>query len=174
MNLDQRCERIEVLISDVDGVLTDGGLIIDSQGTGTKKFHVRDGLGIKLWQEAGFRFGIMTARTSPIVEMRASELDIDFIYQGCEEKGPALSELASQENISLDQFAYIGDDLSDLAPIRSVGLGVAVADAAWEVREAADHVTQLGGGHGAVRELVETILKSKGCWSNLLATHYGS
>ena len=173
MTLDQHCEPIDILISDVDGVLTNGELIFDSQGAEIKRFHVRDGLGIQLWQAAGYRFGLMTARTSPIVEKRAAELNIDFVYQGCTDKGPTLNELARKANVSLKRIAYIGDDLFDLAPIRLSGLGVAVADAAQEVREAADHVTQLAGGCGAVRELVETILKSKNCWSNLLARQYG-
>jgi len=172
MNFQARCHRVELLISDVDGVLTDGGLVFDDQGVETKKFHVRDGLGIKLWQSAGYSFGIITARQSTIVQTRADELKVDFLRQGREDKGAVLRDLSSERGIALERMAYIGDDLPDLLPIQSVGLGVAVANAALEVREAADHVTQSVGGQGAVRELVESILKAQGRWSDLLAEHY--
>jgi YrbI family 3-deoxy-D-manno-octulosonate 8-phosphate phosphatase len=168
MKLEDRCREVRLILSDVDGVLTDGGIIFDNQGIETKKYHARDGLGIQLWQRAGFRFGILTARTSQIVRLRAAELGINIVRQGFEDKVPAAQEIIRDQNLELDQVCYIGDDLTDLPIIRRVGLGAAVADAANEVRAAAHYVTKLPGGNGAVRELVETILKAQGRWDDLI------
>jgi YrbI family 3-deoxy-D-manno-octulosonate 8-phosphate phosphatase len=168
MKPELRCEPVELILSDVDGVMTDGGVIFDNQGIEVKRFHIRDGLGIKLWQRAGYQFGVITARNSHIVKVRAAELGIDIIRQGFEQKLPTLREIMSQLNLQPRQVCYIGDDLTDLAAIQTVGLGVAVADAATEVRNAAHYVTKLGGGHGAVREAIEFILKSKQRWADLI------
>ena len=168
MKLEARCKSIELILSDVDGVLTDGGVIFDNQGIETKKFHIRDGLGIKLWMRAGFHFGIITARTSHIVKVRARELGVELVRQGFEEKLPVARELIRDLNLSAEQVCFIGDDLTDIPVIRSVGLGIAVADAAEEVRKAADHVTKIQGGCGAVREVAETILKAKNRWENVI------
>lgn len=164
-------DAIELILSDVDGVLTDGGILFDNQGIEIKKFHIRDGLGIKLWQRAGYRFGILTARNSHIVRVRASELGVDIVRQGFEDKLPVLMEVVRELRLRPEQVCYIGDDLTDLSVIKYVGLGVAVADAAEDVRAAAQWVTRTPGGHGAVRELVETILKTKGRWGDLLRTY---
>lgn len=164
MNLTDACRRVELILSDVDGVMTDGGIWYDNQGVELKGFHIRDGLGIKLWQRAGFRFGVLTARTSHIVKLRAGELDIAIVRQGFEDKLPTAHEIIRECALTPEQVCYIGDDLTDLPVIRSVGLGAAVADASEEVRAAAAYVTQLSGGRGAVRELIETILKAKGRW----------
>ena len=168
MKLEELCQNIELILSDVDGVLTDGGVVFDNQGIEIKKFHIRDGLGIKLWQRAGFEFGVITARSSHIVRVRAAELGIVIIRQGFEEKLPIIREIITQRQISPRQVCFIGDDLTDLAAIQLVGLGVAVGDAAAEVREAADYVTQVGGGKGAVRETIELILKAKNRWVDLI------
>lgn len=172
MKLTDVCRRVELILSDVDGVLTDGGIAYDNQGIEIKKFHIRDGMGIKLWQQAGFRFGILTARSSHIVKVRASELGIAIVRQGFETKLPIAREIMKELKLSPEQVCYIGDDLTDLPVIRSVGLGVAVADAAAEVRAAATHITKLPGGHGAVRETIELILKSQSRWDGLLQTYY--
>lgn len=171
MKLTDHCQRIELILSDVDGVLTDGGIMYDNQGIEHKQFHIRDGLGIKLWQRAGFKFGVLTARTSHIVKLRAMELGIEIVRQGFEQKLPALREIVKQHGLGMEQCCYIGDDLTDLPCIRNVGLGVAVADAAEEVRAAAGHITRLAGGRGAVRELVETILKAKGRWDETIQVY---
>ena len=168
MKLTDLCRRVELVLSDVDGVLTDGGILFDNQGIEIKKFHIRDGLGIKLWQKAGFRFGILTARASHIVKVRAAELGIDLVRQGFETKLPVALEIMKSFDLTPGQCCYIGDDLTDLPVIRTVGLGIAVADAAPEVRAAAAHVTKLPGGQGAVRESLEMILKAKGRWDELL------
>src|SRR3954468_15368859 len=166
MPLPEACRRVELILSDVDGVLTDGSIWYDNQGVELKSFKIRDGLGIKLWQRAGFRFGILTARTSHIVKLRASELGIDLVRQGFEDKLPAALEIIRDCRLRPEQVCYIGDDLTDLPVIRAVGLGAAVADAIAEVRAAAVYTTQLRGGRGAVRELVETILKAKRRWED--------
>ncbi|ADB15529.1 3-deoxy-D-manno-octulosonate 8-phosphate phosphatase, YrbI family [Pirellula staleyi DSM 6068] len=172
MKLTDSCRRIELILSDVDGVLTDGGIAYDNQGVEIKKFHIRDGMGIKLWQQAGFRFGILTARSSHIVKVRASELGIAIVRQGFETKLPIALEIMRDLKLAPEQVCYIGDDLTDLPVIRAVGLGVAVADAAPEVRAAATHITKLNGGQGAVRETIEMILKSQSRWDGLLQTYY--
>src|SRR2546421_1974270 len=166
MSLSDLCRRVELILSDVDGVLTDGAIWYDNQGVELKAFHIRDGLGIKLWQRAGFRFGILTARTSHIVKLRASELGIDIVRQGFEDKLPAALEIIRDCKLRPEQVCYIGDDLTDLPVIRAVGLGAAVADAPPEVRASAVLTTQLPGGRGAVRELVEKILKAKNRWDD--------
>jgi 3-deoxy-D-manno-octulosonate 8-phosphate phosphatase (KDO 8-P phosphatase) len=168
MKLPDLCRRVELILSDVDGVLTDGGIWYDNQGVELKAFHIRDGLGIKLWQRAGFSFGLLTARTSHIVKVRAQELGINLVRQGFENKLPAAQDILRELRIDAEQACYIGDDLTDLPVIRHVGLGVAVADAIAEVRSAAAYITKSPGGRGAVRELIELVLKSKGRWEDVI------
>jgi YrbI family 3-deoxy-D-manno-octulosonate 8-phosphate phosphatase len=174
MNDDGRCRSVELILSDVDGVLTDGAIIFDNEGIEIKRFHIRDGLGIKLWQRAGFRFGILTARSSHIVKLRASELGVDLVRQGFEDKFPAAVQIIDQLGLGPDQVCYIADDLPDLPVMRHVGWPVAVADAAEEIRAAAAYVTQRPGGQGAVRETVEVILKTKGLWEDLTGRFMGT
>ncbi len=157
---------IRLLLSDVDGVLTDGLITIDNAGVESKTFHVRDGLAIKLWQRCGFRFGIITARSSQIVKLRAAELGIDLVRQGATDKLAVAREIMQQLNIQPHEVAYIGDDLPDLTVMAAVGLSIAVADAVSEVRAAAQWTTQVAGGRGAVREAVERLLKAKGSWDH--------
>jgi len=166
MKLDEKLKRVELILSDVDGVLSNGGIIFDNQGIETKRFHVRDGLAVKLWKTAGFKFGIISSRSSQIVKMRMSELGVDLVRQGAASKLPVAKEIMKDLGLTAEQVCFIGDDLPDLPVIHTVGLGVAVADAAEEVRNSADLVTKLPGGSGAVRELVETILKAKQRWDD--------
>lgn len=173
MKIDDRCKKVELILSDVDGVLTDGGIIFDNHGIEQKRFHVRDGQGIKQWRRGGFKFGILTARTSHIVKLRASELGVDIVRQGFEEKVPVMQDLMKEFELETDQICYIGDDLPDLPVMRAVGLGIAVADACDEVRAGAHHVTKLSGGQGAVREAIELILKAKGMWDDLVSKYTG-
>ena len=168
MKLADRCQKIQLVVSDVDGVLTDGGIVFDNQGIESKRFHVRDGQGIKLWQRSGGKFALVTARSSHIVKLRAAELGIELVRQGSEDKLRALKEIAEELKLTQQQVCYVGDDLPDLPAIRYAGLGVAVADACPEVLEAADLVTTTPGGGGAVRELMETILKAQRRWSDLM------
>jgi YrbI family 3-deoxy-D-manno-octulosonate 8-phosphate phosphatase len=171
MTFEDHCRRIELILSDVDGVLTDGGVLFDNQGIESKQFHIRDGLGIKLWQKAGFRFGLLTARSSHIVKVRAAELNVGIVRQGFENKLPAAKQLIAELDLTPEQVCHIGDDLTDLSLIRYVGLGVAVADAVREVRDAARYVTELPGGRGAVREVVELLLRSKNRWDDLIRSY---
>ena len=168
MKLDERCESIELILADVDGVLTTGGIIFDNQGIETKQFHIRDGLGIKLWQRAGGRFGVVTGRSSHIVKIRAAELGVEIVRQTAEDKLPAVQQILTELKLEPHQVCYIGDDLPDLPVMRVIGLGVAVADGAPELRAAAHYVTSVGGGCGAVRETVELILKSQRRWDELI------
>ena len=173
MKTEDRCQMVELILSDVDGVLTDGGLIFDNQGIEIKRFHVRDGLGIKLWRRGGFKFGVLTARTSHIVKLRSTELGVDVVRQGFEEKLSVTQEVATELGLTTEQVCFIGDDLPDLPVMRAVGLAIAVADACDEVRAAAHYVTKLPGGQGAVREAVEYIAKAKGVWDDLIRKYTG-
>ena len=174
MSLTEQAKKIELILSDVDGVLTDGGIVFDNQGIETKRFHIRDGLGIRLWQRTGRRFGLLTGRTSHVVQVRAAELGIDLVRQGFEEKLPVVTSLLRELKLTPQQVCYIGDDLPDLPVVRHVGLGVAVADAVEDVKAAAHHTTDARGGEGAVRELIETILKAQGRWDDLIAKYLGA
>ncbi len=168
MKLEERCQQIELILADVDGVLTSGQIIFDNQGIETKQFHIHDGLGIRLWQRAGYRFGVITGRSSHIVKVRAAELNIELVRQAAEDKWPVAQEILNQLELEPRQACYIGDDLPDLPVMRAVGLGVAVANACPEARESAHHVTKLSGGEGAVRETIEMILKAQRRWDDLI------
>jgi YrbI family 3-deoxy-D-manno-octulosonate 8-phosphate phosphatase len=168
MKIETRMQKIRLVLSDVDGVLTDGSITYDNQGIESKSFHVRDGMGIKLWRRAGHQFGVLTARTSHLVKMRMAEIGIDLVRQGVEEKLPAAMQIADQLEIDLQEICYIGDDLTDLRLMNAVGLAVSVVDGADDVRAAADLVTKTPGGKGAIRELLELILKSQKRWEELL------
>ncbi len=155
---------IRCILTDVDGVMTDGRIVYDSAGAETKFFHVRDGLGIKLWMKCGFGFGIITARSSPMVTRRATELGITFVKQDCKKKWPAATEIIMSMGYTADQVAYIGDDLPDLTVMDQVGLSVAPADAARDVRDTADWVLEQRGGEGVLRELIERLLRAGQRW----------
>jgi YrbI family 3-deoxy-D-manno-octulosonate 8-phosphate phosphatase len=168
MPMQRLCQPIEVILADVDGVLTDGSIIFNNEGVEIKRFHIRDGLGIKLWQQAGGKFGLITGRNSHIVNVRAAELGIEIVRQGTDKKLTAVKEIAAQLNLKPEQICYIGDDLPDLAAIRYVGLGAAPSDACIDVRREANYVTELGGGNGAVRELIELILRTQQRWDDVV------
>jgi 3-deoxy-D-manno-octulosonate 8-phosphate phosphatase (KDO 8-P phosphatase) len=159
---------IKILILDVDGVLTDGTLIINGDGSESKAFSALDGHGIKMWRRAGLKVAFLSGRASEPTKHRARQLDVDYVFEDCHDKLNVLKEFFSQVGFSPDQAAYIGDDLTDLPVIRYVGFGVAVANAVDEVKRYADYVTAGGGGKGAVREVIEYILKSTGKWQELM------
>ncbi len=171
LTLEQRCQSIELLLADVDGVLTDGRVVLNNQGIETKQFHIRDGLGIRLWHKAGYRFGVLSLRSSQVVKMRAAELEVRIVRQGASDKLATTKEILAEAGLSLQQAAYLGDDLPDLPVIRAVGLGIAVADACEEVRQAAAYITRLPGGAGAVREVIEMILKAQGRWDEVIQAY---
>ena len=149
---------IKLLITDCDGVLTDGGMYYTERGDELKKFNTKDGMGLEYLKNAGIKRGVITGEDTRIVVNRAEKLKLDYLYKGVKDKLSVLREIAAKEGITLDQTAYIGDDCNDLECIRAAGLGIAVADAAKEVKEAADYVLKAKGGCGAVREAAEFIL----------------
>ena len=161
-------EKIKLLITDVDGVLTNGKIIYDSNGTELKRFSVRDGLGMHLLHRANYKTAIITGRKSKIVEMRAHELHVTKLFQGIMDKLTVFNALLEEFSLSPDETCYVGDDLLDLPVIQAAGVGVAVADAVAEVKNAADYVCKTIGGEGAIREVSELILKEQGKWDNLL------
>lgn len=171
MDLPERCRRIDFLLLDVDGVLTDGRIVYTDAGTEVKAFHVRDGAAVRLWERAGKRSGILTGRRSSIVERRAAELGVKVLVQGADDKLAAFTRLLAENDLRPEQVAFMGDDLMDVPVLRRCGLAIAVADACGEAREAAHFVTAAAGGHGAVREAVEWLLRMQGHW-NALVTAY--
>lgn len=174
MSLTSVCSQIELILSDVDGVMTDGGIYIIDDGQQIMKFHIRDGMGVRLWREAGKRFGIVTGRKLESIRRRAADLWLDIVRLGIDDKLPAVDALAAEFGITREQVCYIGDDLLDLATIRAVGMGVAVSDAVEDVRAAAKYVTSVRGGQGAVREVVELILKNTGRWDDVMQRYGGA
>lgn len=144
--LAERCARVELLVLDVDGVLTDGGIIYAESDVEIKAFHVRDGSGLKYWRDAGKRAAIITGRHSPAVTRRAGELAIDFVVQGAADKFAALQSILAATGLHAEQVAAVGDDLPDRPVLRAVGLAAAVADGCVEVRQAAHYVTRAKGG----------------------------
>ncbi|PKL51766.1 MAG: phenylphosphate carboxylase subunit delta [Nitrospira bacterium HGW-Nitrospira-1] len=159
---------IKLLILDVDGVLTDGGIILDNKGNEYKSFHVRDGHGIKMLIQAGIHVAIITGRHSKVVERRAHELGITEVFQKCHDKRIAYKKLIEQYSLKDKEVAYIGDDMVDVPIMAMAGLPVAVADATEETKECALFVTKSRGGRGAVREVSDFILKSKGIWQRIV------
>jgi 3-deoxy-D-manno-octulosonate 8-phosphate phosphatase (KDO 8-P phosphatase) len=168
MSLTDTCRNIELILSDVDGVMTDGGIRLADDGHQTMVFHIRDGMGVRLWREAGKRFGIVTGRNLESVRRRAADLWLDIVKVGIDDKLPAVDEIASELGLTREQVCFIGDDLLDLKCIRAVGMGVAVSDAVEDVRQAAMYTTSIPGGAGAVREVIEVILKNTGRWDEVL------
>lgn len=162
---------VRLLALDVDGVLTDGGLHYLPGGQEAKVFHVRDGLAIRLAQAAGIVVAVLTVRRSEMVERRARELGVEEIHVGIAGKWSALAEILERRGIEPGEACYVGDDLVDLPVMERVGWSVAVADAAPEVLARADWRTRALGGHGAVREAVETILKARGEWEDVVGRY---
>ena len=171
MKLEQRMQGIQLILSDVDGVMTSGGITYDNQGVETKTFHVRDGMGIKLWQRTGYRFGVVTARSSHIVKLRMDELKVDLVRQGAENKLDIATQIMNELSVTPDQICYIGDDLSDMALLQSVGLSASVSNGVSEVKKVVHLVTRSSGGQGAIRELVEAILKGQNRWDELVQSY---
>lgn len=168
-SLSDRASRVELLLLDVDGVLTDGGIVYADDRAEWKRFHVRDGSGLKLWQLAGKRAAIVSGRKSEVVNRRAAELGIEPVLQGCGDKLAAFEAVLAATGFRPEQVCAVGDDLPDLPVLLRCGLAVAVADAGPEVREAAHYVTAVPGGHGAVRDAIEWVLKLQGKWDGLVA-----
>jgi len=167
-----RVAAIELLILDVDGVLTDGSVVYAADLWEIKAFHVRDGSAIKWWRQAGKRVGVISGRSSPAVARRTAELGIDHLIQGADAKLPALRAVLAGTGCRPEQTCAVGDDLPDLPLLRNVGLAGAVADAAEEVKQAAHFVTRAPGGRGAVREVVELLLKGQRLWQGVVERYH--
>ena len=155
-------KKIKYLFLDVDGVLTDGKLYFGKSGEELKVFSVKDGQGIRLLQQKGIEVGIISARESEIVTQRANELNISPLFQNEKDKASKLEEFIASNSMTLDQIAFLGDDLPDLRVIKMVGLGLCVADSSEQVIKSADWKTEKNGGHGAIREVAELILSAQG------------
>jgi len=169
--LARRAARLEWLLFDVDGVMTDGHLIYGADGEQWKVFDVRDGLGMKLAQRSGLKVGILSGRITTALEVRARELGVDVLLMDRSDKGPAFAEFLAQQTTSPERVAYLGDDLVDLPVIRRCGLSFAPADAMPEVLSRVDCVLSRRGGRGVVREMCETVLKARGAWDGILASY---
>jgi 3-deoxy-D-manno-octulosonate 8-phosphate phosphatase (KDO 8-P phosphatase) len=166
-----RAKEIQLLLLDVDGVLTDGSIVYGNGGTELKAFNIKDGFGIRLLREAGVEVGIITARRSEAVERRAQDLKLAHLYQGVGNKIEAFAEILAAQKLIPQQVAYMGDDWLDLPLLSRVGLAVTVADGVAEVKAVAHYVTREAGGRGAVRELCELIIEAKGQREELLARY---
>lgn len=160
--------QIKLIVFDVDGVLTDGRILIDGRGMESKSFYVRDGLAIRTAMAMGLKVGVLSGRASTCVTLRMSELGVALVSQGTKDKAIGLETICQQANVDLEQTAYVGDDLLDLPAMLRCGYAIAVADAVQEVREEARYVTSAAGGRGAARDAIEHILKTQGRWDEVV------
>ena len=169
LSLADRCRSLHFLVLDVDGVLTRGGITYTGSDISpvleAKEFHVRDGLGLKAWANAGKESALLTSRWSRAVEVRAAELGITTVLQGVADKAAAFDALLTARRLNTKQVVFIGDDLADVPVLCRCGLAVAVADACPDARAVAHYVTRMPGGAGAVREVLERVLRCQGLWS---------
>jgi 3-deoxy-D-manno-octulosonate 8-phosphate phosphatase (KDO 8-P phosphatase) len=168
IEVERRASRVKLLLMDCDGVLTDGRITLFVDGDEQKSFHTRDGQGLVLLHRAGIKTGIISGRTSSVVEKRAGELKIAYVLQGVVKKTAACADLLASMDLDLSEVGYMGDDLGDIELMKRVGFAIAVADAVAEAKAAAHYTTTLPGGFGAVREACEIILKAQGHWNGLL------
>ena len=159
---------IRFLVLDIDGVMTDGSIRYTSSGEEIKTFDVKDGTGLKYWIRAGYQVGVITGRSSPILTRIAEEVGIKYLAMDAKTKLPAFLDMLQKAGVQPEETAMIGDDLPDYPLVLRASLGVAVADAVEEVKEVADVVTKKNGGHGAVREIVEYVLKAQGRWDLIM------
>ncbi|HSF07286.1 MAG TPA: HAD hydrolase family protein [Methylomirabilota bacterium] len=159
-----RARQVRLLVADVDGVLTDGRMVLSDRGDELKAFHARDGVAVALAKRAGVRTAFITGETSPLAKTRGDKLAVDAVVLGARRKGEALAELCAQFGLTPGAAAYVGDDLLDVPALQRAGLAIAVADAVREVKAVAHVVTRGRGGSGVLRECVELILKAQGSW----------
>ncbi len=172
--MEKQLAKIKLLLLDVDGVLTDGRIIYDSQGNELKAFDVKDGHGLKMVQRAGIRVGIITGRNSIIVSRRAQELGIEILYQGALRKLEPYLEILSEQNLLDEQVAYVGDDIIDLPILQRVGFSATVADAVPDLFPQVDYIATRPGGGGAVREICDLLLRASGQWDEITKRYFDS
>jgi 3-deoxy-D-manno-octulosonate 8-phosphate phosphatase (KDO 8-P phosphatase) len=168
--LSARLAKVKLFLCDVDGILTDASVFIGLEQE-IKRFHIRDGLGIMMLRKEGIQVGWVSNRPSTATTLRAEELKIDFLVQDKGNKVQKVENLLAQTGFKWDEVCYMGDDVVDLGVLKRVGVAASVADAITEAKAAAHYVTQADGGHGAVREVVELILKAQNRWDRLVAEH---
>jgi 3-deoxy-D-manno-octulosonate 8-phosphate phosphatase (KDO 8-P phosphatase) len=173
LTIDERARRIRLLLFDVDGVLTDGVIVMHADGSESKGFHIKDGAAIVWAQRAGVPVGLLSARASGATTHRAAQLAIRIVQQGATSKLSAFEQIVKSSGFAEDTVSYIGDDLLDLPVLDRVGLAAAPADAAQEVRRAVHWVSTARGGRGAARELIELVLRAQGRWDGIVAEHSG-
>ena len=170
-DLAARAARVRLVLLDVDGVLTDGGVELNGDGTESKRFFIRDGIAMVWAQRAGLTVGILSARSSPSTHQRAAQLGITLVYQGVSSKLHTYDQIVGDIGLDDEQVAYMGDDVVDLGVLARVGLAAAPADAVAEVRDVVHMLAQAPAGRGAVREFLELILKAQGRWAGIVASH---
>ena len=166
-----RARKIRLLVMDVDGVLTDGRMVLSDRGDELKMFHTHDGIGLALAHRAGLKTAMVTGETSPIAKARGEKLGVGRVVLGARRKGEVVEKLLAEHGVSAEALAYIGDDLLDVPALERAGLAVAVADAVDDVKAVAHVVTKTPGGHGAVRECVELILKAQRVWRSTVQAY---
>ena len=166
-SLKKKLARVRLFLCDVDGVLTDATVTM-GEGSETKRFHIRDGLGLRLLQQNGIKVGWVSHRPSPATTRRAKDLKIDFLHQKSVPKVGAIEGIMKKAGVDWDQTCFVGDDLFDLGALKRAGLSVSVADGLEEARGVADYVTRQPGGEGAIREIAEVILKAQGKWERIV------
>jgi 3-deoxy-D-manno-octulosonate 8-phosphate phosphatase (KDO 8-P phosphatase) len=169
-----RAARIKLFLMDCDGVMTDARIWVLENGEDQKAFHTRDGLGLELLHRTGIRSGVISGRVSSALTRRAEKLGMKYVRQGCEDKEQAFAEIVADAGLTNAEVAFAGDDLNDVPLLQRSGLAIAVADAALETREHAHYITQARGGHGAVREAIELILKAQGRWDDIVRRYLHS
>jgi 3-deoxy-D-manno-octulosonate 8-phosphate phosphatase (KDO 8-P phosphatase) len=171
--IESRAKKIKLVLFDVDGVLTDGKLLLHADGTESKQFDIKDGTGIVLAQRAGIKVGFLSARQSPATQHRATQLGVTLAHHGVASKLETYEQIVDELLLEDDEVAYMGDDIVDLAVLNRVGLAAAPADAADDVRARVHWVSAATGGHGAARELIEVILRAQGIWDSVLLEYLG-
>ena len=167
----EKLTQVKMLLLDVDGVMTDGRIIMDSEGRELKNFDVRDGHGLVMLQRYGLKVGILTGRTSAVVDHRARDLKITEVYQGALNKKEVFEKILINNRLSAREVAFVGDDIVDIPVLKQVGFSAAVADALDIVKQAVDYVTVRQGGHGAVREICEMILQAQNRWPDVASRY---
>jgi 3-deoxy-D-manno-octulosonate 8-phosphate phosphatase (KDO 8-P phosphatase) len=170
--MESRLKPIKLLLLDVDGVLTDGRIVFDSNGVETKAFDVKDGHGLKMVQRAGLKVGLLTGRTSEVTRIRAQELGIDLVIQGAKDKLAPYLEILKTEGLTDNEVAYVGDDVVDLPVLRRAGFSATVADAVAEVKPLVHYVASRPGGRGAVREICDLLLREAGLWESATTRYF--
>jgi 3-deoxy-D-manno-octulosonate 8-phosphate phosphatase (KDO 8-P phosphatase) len=166
--LPSAAQEVRLLLLDCDGVLTDGGVILGTDGQEFKRFDIQDGMGVSMARRVGLKVGVITGRASDAVRKRAKELNLDALIEGAKDKVAALDEVLAEHGLNRSQAAYMGDDIQDLAILGACGFSLAPANARPEVRERVHFVTEARGGQGAVREAIEALLVAQGHWDQLV------